>query len=68
MAREFKNKGLMREQREFNLALLISTTQLLSFILTFSSDEYQTKSFEKMNTLLSAIFKILYVLQQKYDE
>jgi len=32
---------------------------LLFFILTFSPDEYQKKSFEKMNTgtLLSAIFK-----------
>jgi len=29
----------------------------LSFILTFSPDECQTKSFENMNTLLSAIFK-----------
>jgi len=30
---------------------------MLSFILTFSPDECQSKSFEKMNTLLTAIFK-----------
>jgi len=30
---------------------------MLSFILTFSPDECQSNSFEKMNTLLSAIFK-----------
>jgi len=28
-----------------------------TFILTFSPNECQSKSFEKMNTLLSAIFK-----------
>jgi len=32
---------------------------MLSFILTFSPDEFQSKSFAKMNTLLSAIIKIL---------
>jgi len=31
---------------------------MLSFILTFFPDECQMKSFEKMNTLLSAIFKV----------
>jgi len=30
---------------------------MLSFILTFSPSECQTKSFEKINTLLSVIFK-----------
>jgi len=30
---------------------------MLSFNLTFSTDKCQTKSFEKMNTLLSAILK-----------
>jgi len=42
----------------FYLTLYISTTSFLPFILTFSPDECQTKSFEKMNMLLSAIFKI----------
>jgi len=30
---------------------------MLSFLLTFSPDECQSKSFEKMNTLLSTIFE-----------
>jgi len=30
---------------------------MFSFILTFSPEECQSKSFEKINTLLSAIFK-----------
>jgi len=33
---------------------------MLSFVLTFSPDECQSKSFEKMITLLSAIFKFCY--------
>jgi len=31
---------------------------MLSFILKFSLNDCQTKSFEKLNTLLSAIFKL----------
>jgi len=37
---------------------------MLSFILLFSPDECQSKSFEKMNTLLSAIFEIVLVTQR----
>jgi len=45
-----------KNSRAIYLTLYISTTSIFSFILTFSP-ECQTKSFEKMNTLLSAIFK-----------
>jgi len=37
---------------------------MLSFTLTSSPDECQSKSFEKMNTLLSAIFKNAQIQQQ----
>jgi len=34
---------------------------LLSFLLTFSPDECQSKSFENMNTLLSAVVIVFYI-------
>jgi len=41
----------------FILHYIYSHTCSLSFKLMFSVDEYQSTSFKKMNTLLSAIFK-----------
>jgi len=73
----FKNKGLMREQREIVDNFFLSSRigfEVLTKILAFSPNECQTNSFEKMNTLLSAILFILLMsyllskLGQKYNK